>query len=332
MNLRNLILACTLLSLTTSHSPGQETESTKANQADSRVSLEQHENRITVQADGELFTEYIFKGYEKPILYPIIGPHGIGMTRNWPMKEGVKTEAKDHPHHKSIWFGHMKVNDESFWHSGKNAGTTRQTELVSATGNTIKTKNKLVRRDGETVVATDSRTIQFSTDEDVRMIDYEVTYHATEGDILFGDNKDGQMGIRMHPALRVKGDVANGQAINSAGDTTKNIWGKRAAWIAYWGKVDDKVVGIAVCDHPTNLRHPTWWHARDYGLLSANPFGIHHFENKKDHVGEFTLKKGDSLTFRHLFIFHPGDYQNGKVDQRFKKWVSSSSESAYAPK
>jgi hypothetical protein len=80
-------------------------------------------------------------------------------------------------------------------------------------------------------------------------------------------------------------------------------------------------VGIAVFDHPTNLRHPTWWHARNYGLLSANPFGIHHFENKQDHVGEYTLKQGDSLAFRHMFVFHPGDPQEGKVADRYTKWI-----------
>lgn len=299
----------------------------------SRIKLEKAKDRVVVKIDDQLFTEYVFKGYEKPILYPVIGPYGIGMTRNWPMKEGFKNEAEDHPHHKSIWFGHMKVNNESFWHVGKTAGTTRQTELVSAKGDTIQTRNKLVGKDGKTVIATDSRTIRFETDGDTRMIEFTVTYHATEGDIKFGDNKDGQMGIRMHPALRISDNkavvkavgkkVANGKAINSEGDTEKNIWGKRAKWIAYWGTVDEKKVGIAVFDHPSNLRHPTWWHARDYGLLSANPFGIHHFENKKEPVGEYTLKKGESLSFRHLFVFFPGDYQSAKIDERYGSWARS---------
>lgn len=300
--------------------------------ADPRIKLEKVDDRVVVKIDDQLFTEYVFKGYEKPILYPVIGPQGVGMTRNWPMKEGFENEAKDHPHHKSIWFGHMKVNDESFWHEGKTAGTTQQTELVSAKGDTIQTRNNLVGKDGKTIVARDSRTIRFEADGDTRMIEFTVTYHATEGDIKFGDNKDGQMGIRMHPALRISddknvlkkvGSVANGKAINSEGDTEKDIWGKRAKWIAYWGAIDEKKVGIAVFDHPTNLRHPTWWHARNYGLLSANPFGVHHFENKMDPVGEYTLKEGESLSFRHLFVFFPGDYKDAKIDRRYKSWAAS---------
>ena len=30
---------------------------------------------------------------------------------------------------------------------------------------------------------------------------------------------------------------------------------------------------VTLMDHPSNLRHPTWWHARDYGFMAANPFG-----------------------------------------------------------
>lgn len=289
--------------------------------AEGVVTLQQKEDRVTVLIDGELFTEYVFKGYEKPILYPVIGPTGVGMTRDYPMQTGQADEAEDHPHHKSIWFGHMKVNGESFWHSGETAGTTVQTSLEVA-GNQIKTTNRLVGRDGA-LVATDSREVSFGlTQSGARWIDYNVTYHASEGDVLFGDNKDGQMGIRMHPKLRIKGPVAVGHAINAAGIREDQIWGKRAPWIDYWAEIDGNTVGIAVFDHPSNLRHPTWWHAREYGLLSANPFGIHHFEEKDDeHLGEYTLKQGDSLTFKHRFVFHQGDYQAAHIEQLYKQWA-----------
>ena len=311
-----LMFACATSTLVAAHLPNPVL-------ADGKVTLQPGKGKVTVNIDGQLFTEYVYKGYEKPILYPIIGPFDIRMTRDYPMREGVSGEAKDHPHHKSIWFGHMKVNNESFWHVGKTAGTTEQTELVSTDNDTIKTTNRLVARDGKTLVATDTRTIRFGLKGETRFIDYTVTYLASQGDIKFGDNKDGQMGIRMNPQLRLKGPVAKGKAVNSEGDTSANIWGKRAKWIDYWGEVDGHQVGIAVFDHPTNLRYPTWWHARDYGLLSANPFGIHHFEKQKEPVGEYTLKKGESLTFRHLFLFHQGDPKTANIEQLYQDWVKS---------
>ncbi len=282
------------------------------------IRLEPKEDRVTVSIDNELFTEYIFVGYEKPILYPVIGPDGIGMTRNWPMKDGVPDEIHDHPHHKGIWFGHMEVNGESFWHSGNTAGTTVQTE-INCDGDTIRTKNNLVGRDGK-LVATDSREISFASEGDTRFIDYSVTYHASQGDLLFGDNKDGQMGIRMNPHLRLKGPVATGQAVNSEGVTTAEIWGKRARWIDFWGTVDSKVVGIAMFDHPSNFRHPTWWHARDYGLLSANPFGRQDFEGEQTESGDHKISQGTTLTFKHRFVFHRGDAQAAKIDELYQTW------------
>lgn len=282
------------------------------------IRLESKSDRVSVWFDDDMFTEYIFEGYEKPILYPVIGPGGVEMTRNWPMREGVEHEAHDHPHHKSIWFGHMEVNGESLWHSGPTAGTTVCTD-IEVDGNTIRTQNNLVGRDGQ-IVATDSREISFAADGETRMIDYSVTYHASHGAIVFGDNKDGQMGIRMNPHLRIKGPVANGQAVNSQGVTTADIWGKRANWIDYWGSVQDHVVGIAIFDHPSNLRHPTWWHARDYGLVSANPFGRQDFEGPQTESGDYKLAAGESLTFKYRFVFHRGDAQQANIDELYQRW------------
>ena len=291
-------------------------------QSSEQVNLEQLDDRIKVTISDEVFTEYIFEGYEKPILFPVIGPYGTRMTRDYPMLQDTPHEQPDHVHHKSIWFGHMKVNGESFWHSGDTAGTTVQSS-IKIDGKNVLTENKLVDRNGD-LVATDSRVIGFGYDDNARYIDYQVTYHANIGDITFGDNKDGQMGIRMNPRLRIKGEVANGKAINANGVTEKKIWGTRAPWIDYWGEVDGNVVGIAIFDHPTNLRHPTWWHARDYGLLSANPFGIHYFESRDDpKAGNYTLKKGDNLTFRHRFVFHKGDYEAAQVADLYQKWITN---------
>ena len=60
----------------------------------------------------------------------------------------------------------------------------------------------------------------------------------------FGDSKEGTMAIRTHPNLRLENDpargvtTANGQALNSEGMKNADVWGKRADWIDYWGKID----------------------------------------------------------------------------------------------
>ena len=88
-------------------------------------------DKYRIEIDVKLFTEYISKGYNKPVLYPIIGPHGVSMTRNYPFKK-VKGEATDHVHHASLWFTHGEVNGISFWHNGEKTGKIIPTEVVQA--------------------------------------------------------------------------------------------------------------------------------------------------------------------------------------------------------
>ncbi|HPY50992.1 MAG TPA: PmoA family protein, partial [Sedimentisphaerales bacterium] len=102
------------------------------------------------------------------------------------------------------------------------------------------------------------------------------------------------------------------------GDT----WAKRAAWCDYYGPVNGEVVGVAVFDHPSNPRHPTWWHVRDYGLYAANPFGIHDFEKKPAGTGNLTIPAGQSVTFKWRFYFHKGNEIEGKVAEHFRQYAS----------
>ena len=37
----------------------------------------------------------------------------------------------------------------------------------------------------------------------------------------------------------------------AAGHEDGATWGKRAAWVDYWGTLGDAEVGVAIFDHPT---------------------------------------------------------------------------------
>ena len=57
-------------------------------QSQGPVTITPLDGKLRVEINGDLFTEYIYEGGFKPILYPIIGPHGLGMTRNFPRYPG----------------------------------------------------------------------------------------------------------------------------------------------------------------------------------------------------------------------------------------------------
>ena len=186
----------------------------------------------------------------------------------------------------------------------------------------IEANNDWVSGEGKVVCRDTTKIILGEVNGD-RFIDYQVIIHASEGDVTFKDTKEGSMGIRTNAALRLKGEVAKGSAINSAGDKDAALWGKNAKWVDYWAKVDGKDVGIAIFDHKNNLRHPTTWHARDYGLIAANPFGIHNFKKQEKGVGDFLIKSGDSQTFRYYFLFHKGDHAAANIAEKFDAWVGA---------
>ena len=303
------------------------------------VQTKREDGRVDVLIDGKLFTSYVYKGRNKPVLFPIHGPDQVPMTRNFPLREGVEGEAKDHPHHESLWYTHGNVNGENFWHLGKAKIEALGDPLVVAvTQNNLATatltaRNRWLAADGKPVLV-DHTVITCTHEPDgTRSIDYDVTLTAPFGELTFADDKEGVMGIRTHPALQLKGDKntpqANGQAINSEGAKGKDIWGKQARWVAYWAKIPKETgptYGIAILDHPANPRHPTHWHARDYGLIAANPFGIAHFTNQhktQPKLGEFKVPAGGHARFAYRFVFFKGDPEQAGVKARYEKWAAT---------
>ena len=104
--------------------------------------------------------------------------------------------------------------------------------------------------------------------------------------------------------------------LNSEGKVGEDeIWGKRANWVDYSGEVDGESLGIAIFDNPANIKHPTYWHARDYGLFAVNPFGEHDFYHDPKRDGSVTIALGESLTLRYRVVIHHGDAAEARLPQ-----------------
>src|ERR1051325_526193 len=306
--------------------------------SDDGVRLTNLGDRVRVEIGGRLFTEYRYKDVPRPVLYPVIGPTGAGMTRNYPMKD-VAGEEHDHPHHRGLQWSHMRVNEVDTWgeapsKGGVPPGRTVHEKFISlksgAAGGVLKSQNRIVSGADQTV-CTEVLTLNFFNRGPESVLDYEVELRATHGDLVLGDQKDGGMAIRVAESMRVqkprpKGEKktppGEGHIVNSEGIRDAEAWGKRAKWCDYHGPVEGKTLGVAIFDHPSNPRHPTWWHVRTYGLFSANPFGISSFEKNPDkNAGNMTIPAGQSVTFRYRFFFHEGDEKQAQVEQHYAAYV-----------
>lgn len=292
------------------------------------VSVVETNGVVRVALNGQRFTEYRFRDVSRPFLFPILGPDGGQFTRRWP-QEDVDGEEKDHPHHRGLWWAHGDANGVDFWSESKDAGrTVHQSFAVLKSGRTegvISSRNQWQAKDGR-VIASDQRTLRFYLPKGPdRIVDFEITVHASHGDLTLGDTKEGTMAIRLAESMRLaqpKGRPGLGHIVNSGGQRDGDTWGKRATWCDYFGPVGDRTVGVAIFDHPGNPRYPTWWHVRDYGLFAANPFGVHDFEKKEKGAGDLKIPAGQSVTFRYRFLFHPGDTATAGVVSRFEEWLN----------
>ncbi len=268
--------------------------------------------------DGDqLVGGYLVDSHGKPVVFPIIGPSGEEMTRRYPIEDALPTEAKDHPHHRSMWFTHGELNEIDFWADEiKNQGDIVQrggTAAVDPNGAAvIQTDNDWLAPDGSKVMS-DTRRFTFFKSRDRRIIDVDVLLKADVSDVHFGDTKEGTFGLRVPGTMKV--DAKLGGVIRSAeGLTNDDAWGKKSSWVDYSGPVGDKTVGITIHDHPSNYGYPCRWHVRTYGLFAANPFGVYHFTGEKKTDG-YLLKKGSQLRFRYRVVLHDGGLDASVAEQ-----------------
>jgi hypothetical protein len=301
------------------------------------VQITQLDDRLRVEINGKLFTEYHFTNVTRPYFYPVLGPGDLAMTRQWPM-ESKPGEEHDHPHHRGLWYTHSKVDGVDFWNDkevngkfvsvdGASIAHRKFTAIKSgAQVGVIQSTDDWVDQHGA-VLCTDERTVTFYAGADnERTLDFNITLRApSDKPLVLGDDKDGAMAIRVAESMRVtKKDKSTGEGeiVLATGLRGTNAWGKRADWCDYSGPVEGKTVGVAIFDHPSNPNHPTWWHVRDYGLFAANPWGVSYFENKPKGTGAMTVEAGQEITFRYRFYFHEGDAQQAKIVQHYKEYCT----------
>jgi Methane oxygenase PmoA len=302
------------------------------------VELKRQGDHIDVFVVGKAFTTYYF-GLDspKPYLHPLRSAELTVVTRGWPMVKDIPGESHDHPHHRAMFFAHGDINGVDFWGEGQPSRTSQTAhgqfysseelpkgrtvfrELDEATGSTIRAEFDLVGPDGR-VMGEETQEYTFSGDHSTRAIDCAFTLFANHGPLKMGDTKEGTFAIRVVKAL----EAPAGHMSSSDGKTgEKEIWGKRADWVDYSGTVEGETLGIAIFDNPMNIKHPTYWHARGYGLFAVNPFGEHDFYNDPKRDDSVTIQAGESLMLRYRVLIHHGDATEAKVAEKYEEYAHS---------
>jgi hypothetical protein len=290
------------------------------------VGVARRGDSVEFTVGGLPFTTYhVSKDLARPYFYPVIGPGLVQITRNYPMVKGVPNETSDHRHHRSIWVAHGDVNGVDNWSEERGHGRQVCRRVKELEGGHV---FGLLRQDldwvsnrGKRVLSEEREVRIYNLPPDQRILDLVITFKATAGKVVFGDTKEGGLcSIRVASSM----DGTRGGTIeNSYGALREaEVWGRRAVWCDYAGIVGGKLVGIAIFDTPGNLRYPTFWHARDYGLMTANPFGISHFQPDLKERGDYVLKAGGHLRFAYRLFMHLGDAAMARVRDKYHDYIN----------
>jgi hypothetical protein len=282
---------------------------------------------LAVTIDGKPFTMFHYgSDAGKPYLAPIWSASGKIITRRFPMEE-IEGESRDHLHHRGLWFSCDEVNGISFWtnelsYTRKDMGriVVRDAKWKDGEHSGAITAAMDWRAPDGRVMIVEDREMTFSAEPQMRILDFHITLTAQE-DITFGDTHEGFFAMRLADKFK---EVQGGKSVDAEGLVNmQNIWGKRSSWVDYTTVIDGERLGVAIFDHPENPRHPTHWHARDYGLVAADPFGAQKAFDTEEHETPFKLPKGQKVVFRFRVIVHPGDAETGKVADLYSQYAKT---------
>jgi len=300
------------------------------------------EKKVDVMADGKLFTSYrwhdpVVLDIKKPLLYPIIASSGTEVTRGYPLNPRPG-ERVDHPHQIGLCFNYGNVNGFDFWNNStaipedrrEKYGTIKHLSIDKIKGGSsgnglLVSSESWIDPSGKELLAEKSE-YHFIIKGTTRIIDRITTLTATGGDVAMNDTKEGGFGIRVARQLEMpsqeeliltdaqgnpttvkamSNEGITGNYRSSEGITGEAVYGTRGKWVDLYGRIGNEVISVVMIDHPKNPGHPTYWHARGYGLLLANPLGAGAYTNGKN-VMNFSIPAGKSATFRFRLIVNSG--------------------------
>jgi hypothetical protein len=320
--------------------PGCAEQGTGDQKTGVRVVANEAEQRVDILVDGKPFTSYVYsdtiKMLKKPVIYPI-------------------RERMDHPHQIGFWFNYGDVNGLDFWNNSDAIPPERTSEMGTIRHRKVKHVESGVnsgvlevtmdwlKPDGNPILREDTRFV-FHEGRNMRAIDRITKLTTLDEPVSFKDNKEGMIAVRLTRALEHPTDEpirvtdASGKTTDvpvmdnegvtglyqsSTGITGMEVWGTRAPWMMLSGVVQGDSVTLAIFDHPDNVGYPTYWHARGYGLFSANPLGQKIFSKGKEELN-FSLETGTSSTFQYRLMILSGDISPVKIEMYYKDYVKGS--------
>jgi len=259
------------------------------------VSFKHEVGKLQISIGDSPFATYYYQNPEipRPYFAHVKSPSGIQATRNHP--PDPNKDLTDHADfHPGIWLTFAGINGNDYWRLEKK--TEHELFAERAKGGpergTFAVSNYYLDslESGGNRVAHEICKYTILARPNYYMLIYDSTISSDEHDIVFGDDQEYGLGIRTATQII---EQQGGQLLNADGlKGAENLYGKASDWCDYSGVIDDTLVGMMVMPDPNNFRR-SWYHARDYGLIAANPFGRKKVAGGEE--SEVLVKKGEKF-------------------------------------
>lgn len=276
-------------------------------------------DRLEISVAGQGWANYVFRDKKtlRPYFTNVSALTGQQVTRHHPPRPGV--DSNDHATmHPGIHLAFGDLGRVDFW---RNRGRVLHDKFVDQPTGGLRAGQFSVRNryvDGDRTVCVETCRHEILVRPGGVLLIYDSRFESGESDFYFGDQEEMGLGVRVARELRVEG--GKGWILDSEGRRNgKAVWGKTARWCAYGGVIGQHHVGLALMPHPQNFR-PSWFHARDYGFLAANPFGRRAFTRGKS--SRLVVKRGKTFRLRYgVLVYSVPAGQQPDLNAAFRDYV-----------
>ncbi|HEX5106000.1 MAG TPA: DUF6807 family protein [Pirellulaceae bacterium] len=261
---------------------------------------EKHDDRFVITHGGKPVATYVFRDEKilRPYFAHVHAPDGTQVTRHHPPRPGI--DAVDHDTmHPGIWLAFGDVSGADFWRNKGQVDVEHINESPRLGDNFVSIVGYNHYAAGGQEIGRELFTRAIRIVGDGYLLSFYSRFDAPKSrPFTFGDQEEMGLGLRLATPLAVKG--GSGTITNSTGGKNeKEVWGKQADWCDYSGIIEregeKRRVGMLLIPHKDNFRR-SWFHARDYGFVAANPFGQNAFTNGEK--SRIEVKPGEHLDLR----------------------------------
>ena len=241
--------------------------------ADDNVTFRRRPGRVVINVDDKTKATNVYGDPQilRPYFTGLRAPSGVQVTRHHPPRKGI--DADDHATmHPGLWLAFGDISGNDFWRNKarvKHVGFSKEPYAGEKCAG-FAVRNRYMAN-GK-VICQETCKITILNRPAGYLILWDSQFTSDRESFYFGDQEEMGLGIRLATPIVVK-NKKGGRILDDQGNINeKNIWGKPSLWCDYAGPIDEVFAGVMIMPDPDNFA-PCRWHVRNYGFMTANPFG-----------------------------------------------------------